>query len=111
MDHRFLRDEAARFRAMADDTDREATKLRLLKMAAAYEARAKVAASFPPPNSAAPNGDEPNLTEIDGPERQMAEPIMEKAPKVELARKSARRLKETVLVERQPTLRRGSSSN
>lgn len=34
MDARFFRDEAARFRGMAADTDREASKVRLLAMAA-----------------------------------------------------------------------------
>lgn len=43
MNLRFLRDEAARFRGMADETDREATRLRLLAMAADYEARAMLA--------------------------------------------------------------------
>ena len=40
MDVRFLRDEAARFRGMAAETDRDATRLRLLAMAADYESRA-----------------------------------------------------------------------
>jgi hypothetical protein len=43
MNHRFLCDEAARFRVMAEESDREASKVRLLAMAAAYEARAKLA--------------------------------------------------------------------
>src|SRR4051812_18943752 len=43
MNHRFLSDEAARFRSMADDTDREASKVRLLAMAADYESRARIA--------------------------------------------------------------------
>jgi hypothetical protein len=43
MTPRFLREEAARFRGMAETTDREASKLRLLTMALDYEARAKVA--------------------------------------------------------------------
>ena len=40
MDPKFLRDEAARFRGMAETQDREASKLRLLKMADDYEAKA-----------------------------------------------------------------------
>ena len=36
----FLREEAARFRGMAEAQDREASKVRLLKMAADYEAQA-----------------------------------------------------------------------
>ena len=43
MNQRFLRDEAARFRSMADDNDREASKVRLLAMAADYESRAGIA--------------------------------------------------------------------
>ncbi len=46
----FLREEAARFRAMADAVDREASKLRLLKMAIDYEARAKAADELTEPN-------------------------------------------------------------
>jgi hypothetical protein len=42
MNHRFLQSEAARFRAMAEESDRETTKLRLLAMAADYEAKAGV---------------------------------------------------------------------
>ena len=37
----FLREEAARFRGMAETIDREASKLRLLAMAADYEAKAE----------------------------------------------------------------------
>ncbi len=40
MTPQFLREEAARFRGMADASEREASKLRLLAMAADYEARA-----------------------------------------------------------------------
>jgi hypothetical protein len=36
----FLREEAARFRGMAETQEREASKQRLLKMAADYEAKA-----------------------------------------------------------------------
>ena len=55
MNVRFLREEAARFRAMAADTDREASKPRLLAMAAEFEARAAAAAELhesAPPNEA-----------------------------------------------------------
>ena len=44
MTPRFLREEAARFRAMAEDSIREASKARLLAMADDYEARAASAA-------------------------------------------------------------------
>jgi hypothetical protein len=40
MTPKFLREEAARFRGMADEHTREASKLRLLSMATDYEARA-----------------------------------------------------------------------
>jgi len=43
MNSRFLRDEASRFRGMADTADREATRLRFLAMAVDYDARANVA--------------------------------------------------------------------
>jgi hypothetical protein len=43
MSPEFLREEAARFRGMAGTADREASKLRLLTMAADFEARAKIA--------------------------------------------------------------------
>ncbi len=43
MTPKFLREEAARFRGMAEDQTREASKLRLLAMAADYEARATAA--------------------------------------------------------------------
>jgi hypothetical protein len=41
----FLREEAARFRGMAETQDREASKQRLLKMAADYEAKADAGGS------------------------------------------------------------------
>jgi hypothetical protein len=43
MTPQFLREEAARFRGMAEIQDREASKLRLLKMADVYDAQAKAA--------------------------------------------------------------------
>jgi hypothetical protein len=49
MTPQFLRSEAARFREMADAvTDREASRQRLLTMAADYEARAEAAAAAQP---------------------------------------------------------------
>lgn len=44
----FLRAEAARFREMAEAAEREASRQRLLGMAADYEARAKVADATQP---------------------------------------------------------------
>jgi hypothetical protein len=43
MTPRLLREEAARFREMAESTEREASKQRLLGMAADFEARAAAA--------------------------------------------------------------------
>ena len=89
MDDRFLRDEAARFRGMADEADRDATKQRLLAMAADFEARAGVATVLTEPNSAEA------ISEV-------VEPATEEAPKIASGRKIAARLKETVLVQRRP---------
>jgi|KBSMisStandDraft_5_1062788.scaffolds.fasta_scaffold550014_2 hypothetical protein len=52
MDPKFLRDEAARLRDMAETQDREASKLRLLKMAADYEIKADAADKLTKANSA-----------------------------------------------------------
>jgi hypothetical protein len=89
MNARFLRDEAARFRGMADDADREATKLRLLAMAVDYEDRARVANELtgPDPGEA--------ISEFVG-------PTQDEARKIKPGRKIALGLKETVLVERRP---------
>jgi hypothetical protein len=59
MTPQFLRSEAARFREMAESvTDREASRQRLLAMAADYEARAVAADAAqpvqPPPDADAP---------------------------------------------------------
>ena len=88
MDIRFLRGEAARFRGMADDTDRPATRVRLLAMAADYEARAGVANQ-----------------EIDhdpGEAREEVKPTQDEAPKITLDRKIATGSKETVMAQRRP---------
>ncbi len=55
MTPQFLRAEAVRFRGMADTAEREASKLRLLKMAADYESQAKAADELtePKPTEAA----------------------------------------------------------
>lgn len=50
MTPKFLREEAARFRGMADTADREASKARFLTMATDYEARAKAADELMEPN-------------------------------------------------------------
>ena len=57
MTPKFLREEATRFRGMADEHTREASKLRLMAMAADYEARATATDGFvvaPPLEDAAP---------------------------------------------------------
>jgi hypothetical protein len=49
MTPQFLRSEAARFRDMAEGTDREASRQRLLAMAVDYEAQAEQAEKLQPP--------------------------------------------------------------
>jgi len=49
MTPQFLRSEAARFRDMAESTDREASRLRLLAMAVDYETQAEQAEKLQPP--------------------------------------------------------------
>jgi hypothetical protein len=101
MDARFLRDEAARFRGMADDADRESTKHRLLAMAADYEARAQVVNELAEPNSG--EGDQeavqPNPDEA---MTGLAQPNLEETLKVKSVGKLARGLKETIVVQRRP---------
>jgi hypothetical protein len=89
MTPQFLRHEAARFRGMAEESDREATKLRLLAMAADYEARAGVANELTEPNSGKTTN-EPN------------ESTQDEVSKIVLGSKIAAELKETVLVQRRP---------
>jgi hypothetical protein len=49
MTPQFLRSEAERFRDMAESTDREASRQRLLAMAVDYEAQAEQAEKLQPP--------------------------------------------------------------
>lgn len=96
MNYRFLRDEAARFRAMADETDRETTKLRLLAMATEYEARANVAAKV-------------TGTELAGTKEEISRPAeenLEMPAKLKLGGKGTRGLKQAILVDHRPTARR-----
>ena len=51
MTPKFLREEAARFRGMAETADREASKARFLTMATDFEARAKTAEASTEPNT------------------------------------------------------------
>ena len=71
MTPKFLREEAARFRGMADEHTREASKLRLLTMAADYESRATAAdglVAAPPQEEAAPALPEVAEGEVTNPE-------------------------------------------
>jgi hypothetical protein len=102
MDARFLRDEAARFRGMAETADREATRLRFLVMGADYDARANVADKMtrPGPDEANDETTEPNLDAA-------AEGSTEPEPGEALAakpggRRIARDSKETTVVVRRP---------
>jgi hypothetical protein len=79
---------------MVDDTDREATKARLLAMAADYEARAGVANEMTDPNPSEESGGLVEPTQD--------EPTREEAPRLTVGRKVATGLKETVLVQRRP---------
>jgi hypothetical protein len=54
MDPKFLREEAARFRGMAETHDREASKQRYLAMAADYESKAEAADELTKASSAEP---------------------------------------------------------
>jgi hypothetical protein len=85
MTPQFLRHEAARFRGMAEDADREATKVRLLAMAADYEARAGLDNGATEPNS-----------------DEAVAPAIEEAPRITLNRKTAIELNEPVVVKRRP---------
>jgi hypothetical protein len=90
MNARFLRDEAARFRGMAGDADRETTKLRLLAMAAEYDARAEGANQL-----TAPESDPGNAYEA-------VEPTTDETPNFTPGGKVATGSKETVVVPRRP---------
>ena len=76
MTPRFLRDEAARFRGMAEEATREASKLRLLAMADDYEAQANAAGPEPEP-----------VPEADEPESETTEPSTGEAPRIRSGRK------------------------
>jgi hypothetical protein len=93
MDVRFLRDEAARFRGMAEDADREASRIRFLAMAADYEARALAAAA-----TAKPVVEEAARPVAEGDEKSVTDASVSGT----LSIKPARSRKETVMVERRP---------
>ncbi len=100
MNYRFLRDEAARFRTMADETDRETTKLRLLAMATEYEARANAATNVVGP---APAETEEEIS-------RPAEESLERPTKLKLDGKTTRGLKQATLGDPRPTTRRNKAS-
>src|SRR5580704_15104672 len=81
MTPQFLRHEAARFRGMAEDADREATKVRLLAMAADYEARAGIENELTDPDPGEVNSG-------------LIEPTQDEAVKITVGRKVASGLKE-----------------
>jgi CheY-like chemotaxis protein len=81
----FLRDEAARFRGMADDS--EATKERFLAIAADYDARALVINLITDPDLGGPHG-------------EAVQPTQDEAVKITLGRKIAGGSTETTLVRR-----------
>jgi hypothetical protein len=101
MNHRFLSDEAARFRGMAADAEREATKVRLLAMAADYESRARIAGDATESNQAetikmVTEPDQAEATEV------VAQPDQGEAIKPQVGRKITREPKDGVLAERRP---------
>jgi hypothetical protein len=101
MTPQFLRHEATRFRGMAEDADREATKQRFLAIAADYEARAGFANELTEPNS---GEDDKAMTEPHSGDAntEAVEPTHDDAPKITLGSKIATELTETELVQRRP---------
>jgi hypothetical protein len=106
MNARFLRDEAARFRGMADDADREATRARFVAMAADYEARAADANDLADPNLDIV-GKECAQRVLSDEITGLSEPNLGETLRVKPARKIAKSVKETFVVERRPVVRRG----
>ena len=101
MNARFLRDEAARFRGMAEDADRVATKERFHAMAADYEARAGVGNELAEPQPAAVISEVSKL-DLDGISTTLDEPNVDEPLKIRPGRKIATGMKETALVQRRP---------
>jgi hypothetical protein len=96
MHHRFLSEEAARFRGMAADAEREATKVRLLAMASDYESRARIAGD---PTETAEIVTEPNQAEAT---EVLVQPGGGEAIEPRIRRKIAREPEDEVLAERRP---------
>ena len=84
MTPQFLRSEAARFREMAESTEREASRQRLLNMAADYETRAAAAdkiASPPPPPSAPAEPEQQAEAEVEAEGEPAAGPEIRPKPR------------------------------
>jgi len=77
MTPRFLREEAARFRDMASMQEREASRLRLLRMADDYEAKAR----------ASDGGAEPVVVAAAEPVEAEAAPVPAEGGKMRLGRR------------------------
>ena len=98
---RFLRDEAARFRGMAETADREATKLRYLEMAADFDVRANAAEKMTAPSSTADDTETPppKLGDV---ANESAEPGSRQAMTVKPEGRIAREPSATALGARRP---------
>ena len=92
----FLRDEAARFRGMADTADREATKLRFLAMAVDYDARANVADELTEQSSSETDTEPPEPTAEEVTKRLM-KPDQGEALSVKPKERIAREPKEAIV--------------
>jgi hypothetical protein len=101
MNTRFLRDEAARFRGMADTADREATRLRFLAMAVDYDARANVADEVTKQASSEIDTEppEPRLEEAT---KGLTEPDQGEALSIKPKGRITREPKKTIVVETRP---------
>jgi hypothetical protein len=84
---------------MAETTDREATKLRFLAMAADYDARAKVAEEMTEPSSTEDDTDTPRPT-LGEAAKESVEPSPVQA--IKPGGRIAREPKETAFVARRP---------
>jgi hypothetical protein len=98
MTSRFLRDEAARFRGMADTADREATRLRFLAMAVDYDARANVADEMIDQTSSETDT-EPSEPKLEEAIKGLTEPDQGEALSVKPKGRITREPKKTIVVE------------
>jgi hypothetical protein len=101
MNTRFLRDEAARFRGMADTADREATRLRFLAMAVDYDARANVADEVTEQTSSETDT-EPSVPRLEEAANGLTQPAQGGALSVKLKGRITREPKKTIVVETHP---------